>query len=71
MINIYKKIKYLNIKISWFENYLYNYEKMDKLIKLNSNEYLFGLSCFFMVCIIYKLYCEYTKNSKIQFNVMN
>lgn len=38
MINIYKKIKYLNIKISWFENYLYNYEKMDKLIKLNSNE---------------------------------
>ena len=27
MINIYKKIKYLNIKISWFENYLYNYEK--------------------------------------------
>ena len=47
MINIYKKIKYLNIKISWFENYLYNYEKMDKLIKLNSNEYLFGLSCFF------------------------
>ena len=26
---------------------------------------------FFMVCIIYKLYCEYTKNSKIQFNVMN
>lgn len=27
MINIYKKIKYLNIKISWLENYLYNYEK--------------------------------------------
>ena len=27
MINIYKKIKYLNIKISWFDNYLYNYEK--------------------------------------------
>lgn len=22
-------------------------KKMDKLIKLNSNEYLFGLSCFF------------------------
>ena len=26
-------------------------KKMDKLIKLNSNEYLFGLSCFF--------YCMY------------
>lgn len=44
-------------------------KKMDKLIKLNSNEYLFGLSCFFLW---YVSFINYIANiQRIQkFNLM-